>query len=95
MLGNGRLTSLITGLGGGGLRWRGLDLTRYEPDATLDEEGIWFFLRDEESREVWRATSADGRTTYAMDRLSFTYATAESRRASTSRSPQRMTSSCA
>jgi cyclic beta-1,2-glucan synthetase len=71
VLGNGRLTSLITGLGGGGLRWRGLDLTRYEPDATLDEEGIWFFLRDEESREVWRATSADGRTTYAMDKVEF------------------------
>ena len=56
---------------GGGLRWRGLDLTRYEPDATLDDEGIWFFLRDEESRQVWRATSAGGRTTYAMDRAEF------------------------
>jgi len=45
--------------GGGGLSWRGLALTRYEPDATSDDGG-WLYLRDEESRRVWRATSQEG-----------------------------------
>jgi cyclic beta-1,2-glucan synthetase len=71
VLSNGALTSLITGSGGGGLRWRGLDLTRYEPDATHDSDGLWFYLRDEETRHVWRATSREGRTTYAMHDAEF------------------------
>ncbi len=66
VLGNGQLTSLVTDAGGGGLRWRGLALTRYQPDSTRDTDGVWIYLRDEESGRVWRATDADGRTTYAM-----------------------------
>jgi cyclic beta-1,2-glucan synthetase len=66
VLSNGRLTSLLTPSGGGGLRWQGLALTRYEPDATRDDGGLWFYLRDEESDEIWPATSREGRTTYAM-----------------------------
>ena len=70
VLSNGRITSLLTSGGGGGLSWRGLALTRYEPDATSDDGG-WLYLRDEESRRVWRATSQEGRTTYAMHRAEF------------------------
>ncbi len=66
VLSNGRLTSLVTGSGGGGLVWQGLAVTRYEPDPTHDDDGLWLYLRDEQSREVWRATSVEGRTTYAM-----------------------------
>jgi cyclic beta-1,2-glucan glucanotransferase len=71
VLSNGRLSSWLTASGGGGLRWQGLALTRYEPDATRDSDGIWFYLRDEESRRVWLATSAEGRTTYAMHKTEF------------------------
>jgi cyclic beta-1,2-glucan synthetase len=71
VLSNERLTSLVTGSGGGGLRWKGLDLTRYEPDATHDDDGIWVYLRDEESGLVWRATSTAGETTYAMHKAEF------------------------
>ena len=71
VLGNGSLSSLLTGSGGGGLRWNGLDLTRYDPDPTSDADGLWFYVRDEETRQVWRATSIDGRTTYAMHKAEF------------------------
>jgi cyclic beta-1,2-glucan synthetase len=67
-LSNGRLTTLLTDSGGGGLSWKGIALTRYEPDSTRDDEGIWIYLRDRENGHVWRATSAQGRTTFAMHR---------------------------
>ncbi len=68
VLSNGRLTSLLTASGGGGLRWQGLSLTRYQPDPTCDEEGVWLYLRDEDTRQVWLATAATGRTTYSAHR---------------------------
>ena len=71
VLSNGRLTSLLTGSGGGGLLWQGLAVTRYETDPARDEDGYWFYLRDEETREIWRATSIEGRTTYAMHQVEF------------------------
>jgi cyclic beta-1,2-glucan synthetase len=71
VLSNGRLTSLLTDAGGGGLSWQGLALTRYQPDATRDDEGIWIYLRDEHKGRVWRATSAEGRTTYSMHTAEF------------------------
>ncbi len=69
VLGNGRLTSLVTDAGGGGLVWHGLALTRYEPDAARDTDGLWIYLRDEASHRVWLATSPLGRTTYAMHQV--------------------------
>ncbi len=70
VLSNGRLTSLVTASGGGALRWQGIALTRYELDATCDDGGS-FYVRDEESRRIWRATSREGRTTYAMHKATF------------------------
>ena len=69
VIGNGRLTSLVTDSGGGGLVWHGLALTRYQPDATCDDDGLWIYLRDEASHRVWLATSPQGRTTYAMHKI--------------------------
>lgn len=71
VLSNGRLTSLVTASGGGGLSWHGLALTRYQPDATRDDEGLWIYVRDEDSGQVWLATSPDGRTTFAMHTAEF------------------------
>ncbi len=71
VLSNGRMTSLLTDSGGGGLLWEGLALTRYQPDATRDDEGVWIYLRDEHTGNVWLATSAGGRTTYAMHKAEF------------------------
>ena len=71
VLGNGRLTSLLTASGGGGLRWQGLALTRYEPDPTRDDDGSVLYLRDEETRRIWFATSREGRTCFAMHKVDF------------------------
>ncbi len=70
-LSNGNLTSLLTDAGGGGLVWNGIALTRYQPDSTHDEDGVWIYLRDEDTGRVSRATAADGRTTYAMHKAEF------------------------
>ena len=69
VLSNGRLTSMVTGAGGGGLTWRGLALTRYDSDATCDGDGIWLYLRDAVTERVWLATSAQGRTTYSAHKI--------------------------
>ncbi len=68
---NGRLTSLLTGGGGGGLLWQGLALTRYEPDPTRPGDGAWIYVCDERSGRVWTATSEQGRTTYALHKVEF------------------------
>ena len=70
-LSNGRLTSVLTDSGGGGLVWQGLALTRYGADCNRDEEGLWIHLRDEETGRVWLATSEQGRTSYAAHRVEF------------------------
>ncbi|MFN2259548.1 MAG: glucoamylase family protein, partial [Parasphingopyxis sp.] len=56
LLGNGRLASWVSESGGGGLRWHGQALTRFVPDATRDADGLWLYLRDEESGALWSAT---------------------------------------
>ncbi len=71
VLSNGRLTSLLTAAGGGGLSFQGLALTRYQPDPTRDDEGLWFYVRDEDSGHVWLATAAEGRTSFAMHNAEF------------------------
>ncbi|HEX7600240.1 MAG TPA: glucoamylase family protein, partial [Polyangiaceae bacterium] len=68
---NGRLSSVLTDSGGGGLRWHGLALTRFEPDATRNGDGMWIYVKDEESGRVWQATSVEGRTTYAVHKAEF------------------------
>ncbi|HEY8040702.1 MAG TPA: glucoamylase family protein [Polyangiaceae bacterium] len=71
VLSNGRLTSLLTATGGGGLTWQGVALTRYEADPSRDADGLFLYVRDEQSHHVWRATSGDGRTTYALHKAEF------------------------
>ncbi|MDO9320991.1 MAG: glucoamylase family protein [Pseudomonas sp.] len=56
VLGNGRLSSWISSAGGGGLSWHQHALTRWQGDATRDHQGLWIYLRDEQSGAVWSAT---------------------------------------
>ena len=65
VLGNGRLSSVVTNAGGGGLVWEGLAATRFRPDVVGDGDGVWLYLRDEETGDLCFATSADGTTTYS------------------------------
>ena len=71
VLSNGRLSSVLTDSGGGGLRWEGLTITRYQPDVVGDGDGVWIYLRDEESGRLWLATSERGRTTFAVHKAEF------------------------
>ncbi len=54
-LGNGRLSSWISAAGAGGLRWNEFALTRWRPDSTRDDCGLWIYLRDGASGEIWSA----------------------------------------
>ncbi len=53
VLGNGRLNTLITDSGAGGLNWRHNALTRWTPDITIENLGVWIYLQDEDSGEMW------------------------------------------
>ncbi len=71
VLSNGRLSSVLTAAGGGGLRWRGLAITRYQPDVVGLGDGLWIYVRDEDSERLWLATSEGGRTTFEVHKAEF------------------------
>jgi len=52
LLGNGRLSTLVSASGAGWLLWKGLSITRWTPDATSDDHGLWIYVRDEETGEL-------------------------------------------
>ncbi len=54
---NGSFSTLITAAGSGYSYWRDFDLTRWQPDPTLDDWGTWIYVKDQESGEFWSATS--------------------------------------
>jgi cyclic beta-1,2-glucan synthetase len=71
LLSNGRLTSLVTDSGAGGLRWQGLAITHYAPDPTRAGDLAFMYLRDDASGRVWPATSDEGRTTFSSHKAEF------------------------
>jgi cyclic beta-1,2-glucan synthetase len=71
VLSNGRLSSVLTAAGGGGLRWRGLAVTRYQPDVVGAGDGLWIHVRDQDSGRQWIATSEGGRTTFEVHKAEF------------------------
>ncbi len=55
LLSNGRYSVMMTAAGSGYSRWRGLDVTRWREDTTLDRWGTYVFLADGLSGKVWSA----------------------------------------
>ncbi len=55
LLSNGSYAVMITAAGSGYSRWRDLAVTRWREDATCDCWGMYVFLRDSSSGEVWSA----------------------------------------
>jgi cyclic beta-1,2-glucan synthetase len=55
LLGNGRMSSWISESGAGALHWQGQALTRWLPDPTKDHHGVWVYVRDEDSGDIWSA----------------------------------------
>lgn len=64
LLGNDRLSTRLTDAGGGGLRWREHAITRSLPDPTLDDAGLWIYVRDQQTGATWsvgrQPTGGDG-----------------------------------
>ena len=56
MLSNGRYHVMVTAAGGGYSRWNQTALTRWEEDATRDHRGLFCYLRDTVSGDVWSNT---------------------------------------
>ena len=57
-LSNGRYGLLITSAGGGYSNWRGVPLTRWRSDTTLDDWGTWIYVRDRDSDNGFGTPSA-------------------------------------
>ena len=53
LLSNGRYHVMVTNSGGGYSHWKDLTVTRWREDSTRDSTGIFCYLRDVNSGEVW------------------------------------------
>ncbi|MEX2163632.1 MAG: glucoamylase family protein [Sulfuricaulis sp.] len=53
LLSNGRYHVMVTNAGGGYSQWKNLAVTRWREDATRDNGGIFCYLRDVASGELW------------------------------------------
>jgi cyclic beta-1,2-glucan synthetase len=60
LLSNGRYSVVITNAGSGYSRWKGVDLTRWRSDTTLDNWGTWIYIQDKDSGALWTATFQPG-----------------------------------
>ena len=56
LLSNGRYHIMLTNAGGGYSRWKNIAVTRFREDTTCDNFGIFCYLRDVASGEVWSTT---------------------------------------
>jgi cyclic beta-1,2-glucan synthetase len=78
LLANGEYTVMVTNAGGGYSSCRGINLTRWRSDTTLDNWGQFIYLRDVTSEKVWSATHQPTRVqadsyevTYSLDKAEF------------------------
>jgi cyclic beta-1,2-glucan synthetase len=79
-LGNGRYGLLITNAGSGFDRWQDIDLTRWRADTTCDDWGLYIYIQDMESGELWSAgvqpiasRVAQHEVTFAPHKADFSY----------------------
>ncbi|MCE5211261.1 MAG: cyclic beta 1-2 glucan synthetase [Deltaproteobacteria bacterium] len=56
LLSNGRYHLMLTNAGGSYSRWKDIAITRFREDTTCDNFGIFCYLRDVKSGEVWSTT---------------------------------------
>ena len=71
LLGNGRLTTVVTDAGAGFTSWNGLAITRGGFDATCDQDGTWIYVRDEDRGHLWSAAPAPTRARVPSDEVVF------------------------
>ena len=52
-LGNGRFASWISHSGSGAIFWHRHALTRWRQDLTRDNDGMWIYVRDKQTKDLW------------------------------------------
>src|SRR6185369_6479929 len=72
LLSNGRYSVIFTAVGSGYSRWNDLAVTRWREDATRDDTGSFFLLRDVDSGRVWSAGYQPCATQPAAYEVNFT-----------------------
>ncbi len=53
ILSNGRYTTTLSNGGGGYSKWNDLEITRFEEDATLDDKGLFIYIKDLDTNQIW------------------------------------------
>jgi len=53
LLSNGRYSVVVSSSGGGYSQWKEIAVTRWSGDPTRDNDGMFFYIRDLDSGEVW------------------------------------------
>lgn len=56
IMSDGEYSVMLTANGSGYSAWKGFQITRFSPDATEDQQGTFFFLRDLATGRWWSAT---------------------------------------
>lgn len=80
LLSNGRYHVMVTNAGGGYSSWQGLAVTRWREDTTRDNMGMFCYVRDVQSQEVWSTTFQPTRRMTKTYEAVFSQARAEFRR---------------
>ncbi|MBA2482573.1 MAG: cyclic beta 1-2 glucan synthetase, partial [Planctomycetes bacterium] len=80
LLSNGRYHVMVSAAGGGSSRWRDLAVTRWREDATRDAYGLFCYLRDRDSDEVWSTSHQPTMRATKRYEAVFTQARAEFKR---------------
>ncbi len=55
LLSNGKYRVMVSSSGGGYSQWKDIAVTRWHGDPTRDNEGMFFYIRDLDSGEIWSA----------------------------------------
>ncbi len=80
LLSNGRYHVMVTNAGGGYSRWKNLAVTRWREDSTCDNWGMFCYIRDATSGDVWSTAYQPTRKGSEKYEAIFSEARAEFRR---------------
>jgi cyclic beta-1,2-glucan synthetase len=80
LLSNGRYYAMITNSGSGYSRWKDIAVTRWREDATIDNTGIFCYIRDLDNESTWSAAFQPSLKTAESYEVVFSQGRAEFRR---------------
>ncbi len=80
LLSNGRYYSMVTNSGSGYSRWKDIAVTRWREDATIDNTGIFCYIRDLDNESSWSAAYQPSLKTAESYEVVFSQGRAEFRR---------------